>query len=162
MRPHDIDDAHDAILVDNAHLGSDTVHVPTIDGDVVVGLGNAVADDLSHHKGVLLQGRLVKRVGREQLQLAHLVAQLNQFHLQCGVAFLQALVDVTQVEIGRDTVERLIDGGAHRVGRRQIDALLVGIILKQQHEAQYHIDSENEPRTVFDEEVEQIIHQMSF
>ena len=42
--------------------------------------------------------------------------------------------------------------------RRQVGALLVRVILKQQHEAQYHIYCENEPRTVFDEKVEQIIH----
>jgi hypothetical protein len=62
------------------------------------------------------------------------------------------------VEIGRHAVERLIDRSTQRVGRGQIDALLVGIIPKQQHEAQYHIDCENEPRTVFDEKVEQIVH----
>jgi hypothetical protein len=71
---------------------------------------------------------------------------------------LEALVDVMEVKIGRDTVKSPVNCGTQRVGRGQVNALLVRVILKQQHEAQYHIDCENEPRTVFDEKVEQIIH----
>ena len=107
-----IDNAHHTVLVDNAHFGFHSVISASVDGNIVVRLGNTVADDMRHHKSILLQRRLMQAVGCLQGQISHLVAQLNQFHFQGGVTFLQALIDAMQVEIGRHAVERLVDRGA--------------------------------------------------
>ena len=161
MGSHHINDAHHAVLVNDSHLGQHTVDVAAVNGDEVVGLGDAVADDVRHDKVILAQCRLAQRIRSRKLMSCQLFTQLNHFHLQQGIALLEALVDVVQVEIGSDAVKSLIDRSAHAVGRCQINALLVGVVLKQQHEAQNHIDSENEPRTVFDKKIEQIVHRMS-
>ena len=44
---------------------------------------------------------------------------------------LQIFVDVAQREVGGDVVGRLVDGRSDRVGRRQIDMVLIGVAREQ-------------------------------
>ena len=116
------------------------------DGDVVVGLGNAVADDVCHHKAVGAQSRLnARRVGNLHAVVVDLVAQVNNLHFEQRVARLQVLVDVLEVEVRRNGAYAVVNGRADGVCRCQIDALLIGVCLKQQHTADDHIEDENEP-----------------
>ena len=132
----------------------------TVDGNIVVGLSNAVADDSSHHEVEVLHDRqlIESTVAHEHLQVLDTVAQGNHLHFEQRVALLQVFVDVVEMKITGHRAHRFIYGGRGGIGRGEIDALLIGIVAQQEHKAQDHIDYEHEPSAVLDKEIEQIVH----
>lgn len=76
-----------------------------------------------------------------------LLFQRQHFKLEVAVSSLKVFVDVTQVEIGSDSVCRIVDLCAKRVGGGQIDRLLIGVAVEKQYATYDGISREKNPRS---------------
>jgi len=104
VRTDYVDYAHHAVLVHDSHLGAYAVKRTLLDGDIVVGAGYGVVDDVSHDEVVARQrGVYLHRIGVFAVtEAGQLVAQLEYLLFQLGIASLEVFVDVAQTEIRGD------------------------------------------------------------
>ena len=150
VRTHHIHNAHYAILVDYTHFGGNAIEAAAVDCDVVLWLGYAVADDVGKNEveAVFARSHSGSRVGEHQFHAVELVAQVYHLHFEQCVAVVQVFVYFMQMEVRCNVVEYTVHSRAYAICRSEIYMMLIGIVLKQQHATDCHIENEDKPRKI--------------
>ena len=78
--------------------------------------------------------------------------------LKDGVAAVEIVVDVVEVEVGRDVVSAFVDSRRHASRRREVDMPAVRVVVEQQHAAYRREKGEDKPFAVPDEECKELAH----
>ena len=159
-RPYVAHDAYNAVAVYHTKLGLDAVVAALVDGDVVVGVGNAVVNHVGDNKLEVWHARVYGHGVLVSL-LCHQVDALLQAHnlgLKFGIAAVEVVVDVVEVEIRGHIVGTLVGCRCKASGRGQVEVLAVGVVTKKQHAAYHHQEGEDKPLAVTDKKGDKFVH----
>ena len=153
-------DTYHTVAVYHTELRLHAIGRAFVDGEIVERMRYAVVDHMRHYE-IEVTHPAVERESIGEVGLLHRIDILLQTHylgLKLGIAAVEVVVNLAQVEIRCHIVGSFVDGSRHPAGTCHEHVLAVGIAVEKKHAADHHKECEDQPLAVTEYEAEKFVH----